>query len=99
MPASHGKQKQIEKQKKRRELARRKARAAARELSLPPTALLRRAANLPHGPTFRSAGWEEPTVPFPGLVTVIITRVVSRGLLLPVIVLVDRTCLGVKNTF
>lgn len=32
-----------------------------------------------------------------GLVTVIVTRRVDDGLLLPVIVLVDRTCLGVKS--
>src|SRR6185503_16116049 len=97
MPASHGKQKQLEKQKKRRELARRKAKAATLSLSPSLTELLRRASHLPHGPTFISAGWEESDGPLPGLVTVVITRVIAKGLLFPVVALVDRTCLGVKN--
>src|SRR5262245_4545886 len=99
MPASHGKQKHLEKQKKRRQLARRRAKAATLALSPSLIELLRRASHLPHGPTFISAGWKRTDRALPELVTVIITRVIAKGLLFPVIVLVDRTCLGVKDAY
>ena len=96
MPASHGKQKQAEKQKKKRELARR---SAARTAPAAPStaAILRQAMLLPRGPTYISASWKRAGNP--ELVTILATRKAPGGVFLPGIALVDRTCLGVKNGF
>jgi hypothetical protein len=98
MPSSHGKQKQQDKQRKKRDLARQ------RHARRPPVhpgreALLRQAAELPHGPAFVSADFVETRMDPPRLVSVIVTRRAPGGIVLPSLALVDRTCLGVKNGF
>lgn len=101
MPSSHGKQKQAEKQKKRREAARKQQQARRAALALPVSAesLARRAASLPHGPTFISTSWRDASEALPELVTVIVTRRAPGGLFIPATAMVDRTCLGIKNAF
>jgi hypothetical protein len=96
MPSNRGRQKQLEKQKKRRESAR-KAVAVRPVVSLHDR-ILRMAAAWPNGPTFVSAGWNEEVSP-PPLVTVVTTKLAPDGTVLPATALVDRTYLGVKNAF
>lgn len=98
MSSNPGKQKQLAKQKKKRELARRKnAPTLAQKLSR--TAALRQAATLAHGPSYVSADFSLTVMSPPRLVSVIVTRKVPGGQILPALALVDRTCLGVKNAF
>jgi len=59
--------------------------------------LLRLAASAPFGPCWVSKSLDEADEEaMPSLVTVVVTRRI-RGQLLGEVVLVDRTCLGVKN--
>jgi hypothetical protein len=96
MPSSHGKQKQAEKQKKKRELARRSA--VRTTPAAPSTAsILREAMLMPRGPTWITSSWKRAGAP--ELVTVLATRKAPGGIFLPGIALVDRTCLGIKNGF
>jgi|SRR6185437_2803122 len=98
MPSHHGKQKQLAKRKKKRDLAQRKPRPAA----LGPTqeSLVREAMMFPQGPAFLSAGWDSADEQAPQLVTAVVTRVAPiGGILIPSVALVDRTCLGIKNGF
>lgn len=99
MPSSHGQQKQREKQKKKREAARRDHPPRAQLLGLGPQAIIKQAALLPVGPTFISADWEDSDLALPRLVTVLATRKAPGRIVVPAIALVDRTCLGVKNAF
>ncbi|HVZ33365.1 MAG TPA: hypothetical protein VG963_13125, partial [Polyangiaceae bacterium] len=64
------------------------------------SALIARAAAAPFGPCWVSAGLfaEADDEEAPALVSIIITRRL-QGLLLPSLVLVDRTCLGIKSAF
>jgi hypothetical protein len=98
MPSSPGKQKQLAKQKKKREAARRKH-APAPMVAASRAALLRQAALLPHGPSWVSADFTMARMDPPRLVSVVVTRKAPGGVLLPALALVDRTCLGVKNAF
>ena len=88
-------QKKLEKNRKKRELAKKDARKL--EAKYQGASLLRLAANAPFGPCWVSAALDEPEdeVP-PALITVLVTRRI-RGQLLGLLALVDRTCLGVKN--
>lgn len=101
MPASHGNQKRAEKQKKRRDALRKKERARKAELALPTSeaSLVRRAAELPFGPSFISPEWRKADESMPSLVSVVVTRRAPSGMLIPALAMVDRTCLGVKNGF
>jgi hypothetical protein len=101
MPASHGKQKRTEKQKKRRDLARKKEQARRTELALPTSqdGMIRRAVAFPYGPSFISPSWRNADETVPELVSVVVTRRAPGGLFVPALALVDRTCLGVKNGF
>jgi hypothetical protein len=98
VPTSHAQQKKALKHKKKREAASLKARETAR-LTLHPTSrdLLRLAAGRPPGPAFMSHDWESGDPSLPELVPVIFTRRAPGQLLIGSLVLVDRTCLGVKN--
>ena len=89
--------KKLEKKKKNRERAKKKAAALAARKPSGLVALARAAANREFGPCFVSAGWDDLAVP--ALVSVIVTRRLATGELLPSIALIDRTCLGVKNAF
>ena len=98
MPLSHGQQKKALKHKKKREAKSLQARETTR-LTLHPTSrdLLRLASGRPLGPAFMSSDWERVSSALPGLVTVIVTRRAPGQLLIGGLVLIDRTCLGVKN--
>lgn len=94
-PRDKRRQKKLEKNKKKRSLAQKRA-AGPPPLGL--NAMLRAASTAPFGPVF--VGESIDTVePIPGLVTVLVSRQIERGRLLPEVVLIDRTCLGVKNAF
>lgn len=93
--ADRKRQKKLEKSRKKRELVKKQSRK--RELLYQGASLLRLAQAAPFGPAWVSTELDEPEEQSPpSLVTVVISRRV-RGLLLPEIVLVDRTCLGIKN--
>jgi hypothetical protein len=101
MPESHGKQKRLQKQKKRRDALRKQQSARKDSLILPRSkhGLLERAAKLPHGPAFISADYRVTDAPIPPIVTVFVTRRAPGGLLVPATAMIDRTCLGVKDAF
>lgn len=96
MPGSIRKrQKKLESARKKRELLKKEARK--REAQFQGTSLLRLARSAPFGPAWVSTSLDDPDDgPLPALITVVVTRRL-RGLLLPEIAIVDRTCLGVKN--
>lgn len=98
MPTSHAKQKKALKHKKKREAASLKAKETTRLLFRPTSRdLLRLAAGRPLGPAFMSSNWESGNPSLPELVSVIVTRRAPGQVLIGGFVLVDRTCLGVKN--
>ncbi len=98
MPTSHAKQKKALKHKKKREAASLKARETTRLLFRPTSReFLRLAAGRPLGPAFMSSDWESGNPSLPELVSVIVTRRAPGQVLIGGLVLVDRTCLGVKN--
>jgi hypothetical protein len=98
MPTSQAKQKKALKHKKKRDAARQKARETTR-LALRPSEkeMLRMAAGRPLGPAFLSESLDALDPALPELVSVIVTRWGPGQMLLGALVLVDRTCLGVKN--
>jgi hypothetical protein len=87
--------KKLEQKRKNRALAKKKAAALGKGNRT--DAMARSAAKQPFGPCFVSRGWDDTTSP--ELVSVIVTRKLASGLLLPGLALVDRTCLGVKSGF
>jgi hypothetical protein len=98
VPASHAKQKKALKHKKKREAASLKARETTRVLFRPTSReLLRLVAGRPPGPAFMSSDWESGNPSLPELVAVVFSRRAPGQVLVGGLVLVDRTCLGVKN--
>ena len=91
-------QRKREQKKKRRDLVKKKARAAFERRPDPEQLLLRAAARSPFGPCYISVGWtlEEES---PELVSIVVTRRLPDGDLVPAMALVDRTCLGIKSGF
>ena len=88
-------QKRREKHRKKREAARKAVRAQGGPDRGPDrSSLILEAAGAPMGPAYISAGWRRKE---PELVTVLVSRRLANGLLLPAMALVDRTCLGVKD--
>ena len=85
-----------EKKKKKRELAKKKARAALERRPDPEQRLPRAAARSPFGPCYINVGWQLEEE-LPGLVSVVVTRRLPDGDLVPGLALVDRTCLGIKS--
>ena len=59
--------------------------------------LLRAASRGAFGPCLVSVGWQDMSKP--ALVCLIVSRELPSGLVLPVVMLIDRTCLGVKDAF
>jgi hypothetical protein len=98
MPSNHGAQKRREKKNRRAEAAKREHRAGRSIFDLNAAAILRHAATLPTGPSFITADWQVTAHP-PRLVTIVVTRRSPAEIVIPTVVLVDRTCLGVKNAF
>jgi hypothetical protein len=91
-------QRKREKDKKKRELAKKKARAALARRPDPEQLILRAAARSPFGPCYVSVGWDLEEG-MPELVSVVVTRRLPDGDLVPGTALVDRTCLGIKSAF
>lgn len=90
-------QMKLQKAKSKRELARRKRGDRAQQQT--PKAMIARGMTAPFGTCWVSAALEEGAdASAPGLISVIVTRRVG-DLLLPSMILVDRTCLGIKNAF
>jgi hypothetical protein len=95
--ADRKRQKKLEQTRKKRELLKKQARK--RETQYQGANLLRLAQGAPFGPAWISTSIDEPDADeSPALITVAVTRRV-RGLLVAEILIVDRTCLGVKNAF
>ena len=97
MSTDRARQKKLEKHKKKRAEARRDRASAA-----PPTTLaglVREAVTKPFGPAWVAASIHDVDAAVPELVHVVITRRLAADVLLAEVVLVDRTCLGVKNAF
>ena len=93
--ADRKRQKKLEQSRKKRELLKKQARQ--REARFQGAGLLRTAQGAPFGPAWVSASLDEPeSEDLPALVTVVVTRRV-RGQLLAEMMVVDRTCLGIKN--
>jgi hypothetical protein len=92
-------QKKLEKHRAKRAAAQKQA--ARRRTAASPSlgALVRAGATAPFGPCWASSNLHEDEDRMPPLVTVVVTRRLPDGRLLPHVVLVDRTCLGVKNAF
>ena len=63
------------------------------------TGIARLAATLPFGPAFMSGSWQSSDEETPALANTVITRTMPDGRCIAAVVLVDRTCLGVKNAF
>jgi hypothetical protein len=92
-------QKRLEKHRAKRVAARKQA-ARRRSLASPSLATLVRAgAAAPFGPCWVSSNLHADQDRLPPLITVVVTRRLPDGRLLPHVALVDRTCLGVKNAF
>lgn len=94
-------QKRLEKKKRDRELAKRHARVRAQEASFPTSAtgMARRAEKCPFGLALMSPAWreDEGASAVPSLVHVVVTRALPSGDVALAAILVDRTCLGVKD--
>ena len=96
-PHNRKQQQKLQKAKNKRDDARRKRSSRAREQT--PAALIARAMTAPFGPCWISSALDEVEADEgPALISVLVTRRVG-GLLVPCLVLVDRTCLGVKSAF
>lgn len=89
--------KKIEKKRKDRQLAKKRARAVQARRPSERDLLVASAASGRFGPCWVSAGWDDMNLP--ELVNAVVTRVLPDGMLLPGVALVDRTCLGIKNGF
>jgi hypothetical protein len=90
------KRKQEEKRKRKREEAKKAAKAQA--LPTSPAALVELAAEGSFGPAWATAELGDD-LQMPKLATVIVTRKLPRGQWLAHVMLVDRTCLGVKDGY
>jgi hypothetical protein len=89
--------KKLEKKRKQRASAKKKSRLLELRNQALDRVLLKSAALAPFGPCWVSAGWDD--MASPALVNVVITRQIAGGRLLPAVALVDRTCLGVKDSY
>jgi hypothetical protein len=88
-------QRKLQEKKKKRELAKKRTRLEAANRPSDEQLWVRAGSRAPIGPCFVSLGWDDTSTP--QLVSLLVTRALSDGDLLPHILLLDRTCLGVKN--
>jgi hypothetical protein len=88
-------QRKTEKKRKRREATKQRERQLEARRPDPLMRLIASATKRPFGPCAISADWDNEDLA--NIVTVTMTRVLGDGALLPCVVLVDRTCLGVKD--
>ena len=88
-------QRKLQDKRKKREQVKKRARLEAARRPSEDLLLVRAGSRAAFGPCFVSAGWDDTTAA--GLVSVVVTRVLAPDELLPHCLLLDRTCLGVKN--
>jgi hypothetical protein len=88
-------QRKLQEKRKKREQAKKRSRIELARRPSDELLLVRAGARSEFGPCFVSAGWDDTTQP--QLVSVVITRRLGADELLPHLLLLDRTCLGVKN--
>jgi len=92
---SRRRQKKLEKNRKKRAEAKQSVRK--RELEFSGASLMRKVREAPFGPTFISEAIDDPIESSEmELISVLVTRRVA-GALVPHLILVDRTCFGVKD--
>jgi hypothetical protein len=89
--------KKLEKKRKNRDEAKRKAATLVARQPSDIARLARSAVHEPFGPCFVSRTWDD--IDSPALVSVVMTRGQPGRRVVMVIALVDRTCLGVKDAF
>jgi hypothetical protein len=97
MANDRGRQKKLEKQKKKRALARKQARDAVPVIPSAQASLIRAAAAWPIVGVHLGGHWRDASTP--ALVGALITRKMPNGQLFVASALVDRTCLGVKDAY
>jgi hypothetical protein len=97
MSSQRARQKKIEKQKKKRAAAKKRGQEIARRIPEASAALARRTAAWPVYEAYLSENWrsDEPT----GIVSAILVRQNSDGRMVFSSMLIDRTCLGLKDGF
>lgn len=88
-------QRKLQEKKKKRELAKKRSRMEAERRPSEEQLWVRAGARAPFGPCYISSGWDDAAAP--RLVSLVVTRILDDGDLLPHVLLLDRTCLGVKN--
>jgi len=88
-------QRKLQEKRKKRELAKKRSRLEAASRPSEEQLWVRAGSRAPFGPCYISVGWDEPETP--ELVSLVVTRLLDGGDLLPHVLLLDRTCLGVKN--
>jgi hypothetical protein len=89
--------KKLEQKRKARDLSKKRAQASAARRPSEKDLLVKAGARCGFGPCFISAGWDDNSQA--DLVSVVVTRELPSGELLPAFALVDRTCLGIKEAF
>src|SRR5688572_564070 len=89
-------QRKAQQKRKKRELSKKQERFDASRRPSPEQLLVKAAGRSPLGACYVSNGWDDESEP-PQLVYVVVTRQLPDGLLLPMTVLLDRTCLGIKD--
>jgi hypothetical protein len=97
MANDRGRQKKLEKQKKKRTLARKQARDAAPVIPSAQASLIRAAVAWPIVAAHLGGHWRDAETP--ALVGALVTRKMPNGQLFVASALVDRTCLGVKDAY
>jgi hypothetical protein len=88
-------QRKLQEKRKKRELAKKRSRLEAERKPSEAQLWVRAGARSPFGPCFISSGWDDSERA--RLVSLVVTRILDGGDLLPHVLLLDRTCLGVKN--
>jgi hypothetical protein len=88
-------QRKLQQKRKKREQIKKQARFGATRRPSDEALLARAGARAEFGPCFVSAGWDDPAAP--RLVSLVVTRRLGLDELLPHTLLLDRTCLGIKN--
>lgn len=97
MANDRGRQKKLEKQKKKRTLARKQARDAVPVIPSAQASLIRAAVAWPIVGVHLGGAWRDASTP--SLVGALVTRKMPNGQLFVASALVDRTCLGVKDAY
>jgi hypothetical protein len=88
-------QRKLQEKRRKRELAKKRSRVEAERRPSEEQLWVRAGARAPFGPCFISSGWDDSASA--RLVSLVVTRILDGGDLLPHVLLLDRTCLGVKN--